>query len=135
MDLNIPSLRHRRQVAASTVLYQMQTRLFPPDLKQMLPQPCVVRRATGTILSMPRHALTELISRTYSTSRTVILSICNGLPDSEVGEIYGNGAPSFNRAVCIIILFQKIQLRPCNNIGNNTWRARDYGEARKVFNI
>ena len=64
----------------------------------VLPVPYVVKRATRTSLSMPRHALIEPISGTYSTGRTLIHSavqIWNGLPDSVVGAIYDNGAQSF----------------------------------------
>ncbi|XP_072017132.1 uncharacterized protein [Amphiura filiformis] len=72
MDLNIPSLHHRRQVAAASVLYKMHTSLCPPNLKALLPKPYVIRRATRTSLSMPSHALTEPVSRTLSTGRTFV---------------------------------------------------------------
>ena len=98
LELNIPSLLHRRQVAATAVIYKMHTSLCPPDLKRMLPQPYVIRRATRTSLSMPSHALTEPVSRTYSTGRTFIhtaVQTWNSLPDSVVGEISDNGFQSF----------------------------------------
>ncbi len=72
-ELNIPSVHQRRQVAAATVLYKMHTILFPPDLKALLPQPYVVRRATRSSLSMPFHALAVPTSRTVSTGRTLSL--------------------------------------------------------------
>ena len=102
VDLNIPSLHHRQQVAATTVLYKMHTRLCSPDLTLMLPQPYVVRRATRTSLSVPRHGLTEPISRSYSSSRTFTHSVIhfwNGPPESVVGEINDSGTQSFKSRV------------------------------------
>ena len=102
LELNIPSLHHRRQVAATTVIYKMHTSLCPADLKGMLPQPYVIRRATRTSLTMPSHALIEPVSRTYSTGRTFIhtaVHIWNNLPDSVVGEISDNGFQSFKSRV------------------------------------
>ncbi|XP_072015675.1 uncharacterized protein [Amphiura filiformis] len=98
MHLNIPSLHHRRQVAAASVLYKMHTSLCPLDLKALLPKHYVIRRAIRTSLSMPSHALTEPVSRTLSTGRTfvhVAVHVWNGLPDSVVGEITDYGAQSF----------------------------------------
>ncbi|XP_072020331.1 uncharacterized protein [Amphiura filiformis] len=100
IDLNIPSLHHRRQVAAASVLYKMHTSLCPPDLKALLPKPFVIRRASR--LSMPSHALTEPVSRTLSTGITfvhVAVHVWNGLPDSVVGEITGYGAQSIKSRV------------------------------------
>ena len=37
VDLHIPTLHHRCQAAATTVLYKMHTSLCPPALKRMLP--------------------------------------------------------------------------------------------------
>ena len=101
-ELNISSLHERRQVAAATVLYKMHTSLCPPDLKALLPQPFVVRRATRSSLSMPCHALTVPVSRTFSTGRTFIhtaVHVWNSLPDSVVSDISDNGTPSFKRRV------------------------------------
>ena len=97
-ELNISSLHQRRQVAAATVLYKMHTSTCPPDLKALLPQPFVVRRATRSSLSMPCHALTVPTSRTVSTGRTFIhtaVQVWNSLPDDVVGNISDNGTPSF----------------------------------------
>ncbi len=101
-ELNISSLHQRRQVAAATVLYKMHTSLCPPDLKAVLPQPYVVRRATHSSLSMPCHALAVPTSRTDSTCRTFIIStvqVWNSLPDDVVGNILDNGTPSFKSRV------------------------------------
>ncbi|KAI8514470.1 hypothetical protein Bbelb_070610 [Branchiostoma belcheri] len=38
-ELSIPSLLHRRQVAAVSLIYKMHMSTCPPDLKKMLPQP------------------------------------------------------------------------------------------------
>ena len=55
--LNIASLHHRRQVAAVTTLYKMQTSSCPLDLRTMLPPPFVRRCATRSSMSMPDNAL------------------------------------------------------------------------------
>ena len=63
-NLNIPSLHHRRQVAAAAVvLYKMRTGLCPEDLKKLVPPPYRIRRATRSSLSTPSHALQEPTSR------------------------------------------------------------------------
>ena len=102
LDLNIPTLHHRRQVAAMTVLYKMHTSQCPSDLKMMLPQPYIIRRTTRSSTSMPSHALTEPKSRTHSTGRSFIhtaVTIWNSLPDNIVGVIKENGAQSFKKRV------------------------------------
>ena len=55
-QLNISSLHHRRQVAAATVLYKMHISLCSRNLKALLPEPFVVRRATRSSLSLPSYA-------------------------------------------------------------------------------
>ena len=100
--LNISSLHQRRQVAAATVVYKMHTSLCLPDLKALLPEPYVVRRATRSSVSMPSHALTVPVSRTVSTGRTFIhtaVQVWNSLSDDVVGNISDNGKSSFKRRV------------------------------------
>ena len=107
-QLNIPSLQHRRRVAAATVLYKMQTNLCPSDMKSMLPQPYVIRRSTRTSRAMPRHALTIPTSRTYSTDRSflhIAVPLWNNLPEGTVGEINDSGVQSFKRRVHQHLLF------------------------------
>ena len=99
---NIPSLQHRRLVAAATVIYKMHTSLCPLNLKMMLPRPYVIRRATRSSLAMSSHALAEPLSRTQSTGRSFIhtaVRVWNNLPDSVVGEISENGMQSFKKRV------------------------------------
>ena len=55
VKLTIPSLLHRQQVAAPTVLYRMHASHWPADLRVMLPQPSVTRRVTRANVSMPLH--------------------------------------------------------------------------------
>ena len=96
IELNISSLHQRRQVAA--VLYKMHTSKCLIDLRALLPQPFVVRRATRSSLSMPCHALAVPVSRTVSTGRTFIhtaVHVWNSLPDNVVGDITENGVEPF----------------------------------------
>ena len=83
-QLNISSLHHRRQVAAATVLYKMHISLCSRNLKALLPEPFVVRRATRSSLSLPSYAcwqcpfpeqylLTEPLSTLQSQSGTACL--------------------------------------------------------------
>ena len=95
MDLNISSLHHRRQVTATNVLYKMHTSLRPPDLKVMLPQPCLVWRAIRTSLSMPRAEF----------SPTLLFQLWNALPDSVTGEINDNDTQSFKSRVHHRLIF------------------------------
>ena len=100
--LNITSLHQRRQVAAATVLYKMHTSMCPSDLKALLPQPYVIRRATRSSVSMPCHALTLPSSRTVSSGRTFIhaaVQVWNSLPDEVVGDIHDIGIQSFKSRV------------------------------------
>ena len=101
-ELNISTLHQRRQVAAATVLYKMHTSLCPTDLRSLLPQPYVVRRATRSSMSMPCHALAVPVSRTISTGRTFIhaaVHVWNSLPDNIVGNITDDGVVSFKSRV------------------------------------
>ena len=102
IELNISSLHQRRQVAAVAVLYKMHTSKCPIDLRALLPQPFVVRRATRSSLSMPCHALAVPVSRTVSTGRTFIhtaVHVWNSLPDNVVGDITENGVEPFKSRV------------------------------------
>ena len=103
LNLNIPALQHRRQVAAMTVLYKMHTSQCPSALKMMLPQPYIIRRTTRSSMSMPSHALTEPKSRTHSTGRRSFIrtavTVWNSLPENIVGVINENGAQSFKKRV------------------------------------
>ena len=97
-NYNIPSLSHRRQVAAAVVLYKMHTSKCPVDLKRLLPSPYQIRRMTRSSLSMPSHALEELKSRTHSTGKSfthAAVTIWNSLPENIVGVISESGAQSF----------------------------------------
>ena len=97
-NFNIPSLSHRRQVAAAVVMYKMHTSKCPVDLKRLLPPPYQIRRMTRSSLSMPSHALEELKSRTHSTGRSfthAAVTIWNSLPENIVGVISDSGAQSF----------------------------------------
>ena len=56
-ELAITSLKHRREVAAVTVLYKMHTSHCPRDLQALLPNPYTSRRTTRASSSMPDHAV------------------------------------------------------------------------------
>ena len=96
--LNIPSLHHRRLVAAATVLYKMHTSQCPADLRGLLPPPFVRRRTTRSSVSMPEHALSLPGSKTYCLDRSFIhtaVPLWNSLPDSIVGNITDAGFHHF----------------------------------------
>ena len=96
--LNISSLLHRRQVAAVTVLFKMQTSHCPVDLSALLPPPYIRRRATRSSVSMPDHALSLPVARTRCLDRSFIHSavpLWNSLPDTVVGNITTAGIQSF----------------------------------------
>ncbi|KAI8485838.1 hypothetical protein Bbelb_363900 [Branchiostoma belcheri] len=95
LTLNIPSLQHRRQVAAAALLYKMHTDTCPAGLKTMLTKPYTFRRTTRTSLAMPTHALAQPVSRTGRTFIHTGVQIWNQLPDTIVGNIYNNGLQSF----------------------------------------
>ena len=83
-------------------LKEMQTSLCLADLRDMLPPPYKVKRATRSSLSMPSHALEEPTSRTHSTGRSFLhtaVSIWNSLPEDIVGLIGDRGAQSFKMRV------------------------------------
>ena len=103
-NFNIPSLYHRRRVAATIVLCKMHTSHCPADLKRLLPPPLLftppfqIRRMTRSSLSMPSHALEEAKSRTQSTGRSfshVAVKMWNSLPETIVSQINDKGAQSF----------------------------------------
>ena len=96
--LNISSLLHRRQVAAVTVLFKMQTSHCPEDLSALLPPPYIRRRATRSSVSMPDHALSLPVARTRCLDRSFIhtaVPLWNSLPDTVVGNITTAGIQSF----------------------------------------
>ena len=97
-QLNIPSLHHRRKVAAATVLYKMQTSQCPADLKALLPPAYVKRRTTRSSVVMPDHALSLPKARTYCLDRSFIhtaIPLWNSLPDTVVGDISEEGLQLF----------------------------------------
>ncbi|KAI8502616.1 hypothetical protein Bbelb_193180 [Branchiostoma belcheri] len=101
-ELNIPTLLHRRQVAAVSLIYKMHMSTCPPGLKKMLPQPYTIRRTTRSSLSTGKHTLTVPVSRTHATGRTFIhtaVDIWNSLPDNVVGRITDNNLQSFKTRV------------------------------------
>ena len=73
-QLSIPSLTHRREVAAVTVFYKMYTRHCPRDLYKLLPPPLKRLRVTRSSASMPDHALTVPDARTNSLDRSFVHS-------------------------------------------------------------
>ena len=86
-------------------LKEMQTSLCLADLRDMLPPPYKVKRATRSSLSVPSHALEEPTSRTHSTGRSFLhtaVSIWNSLPEDIVGLIGDRltGEPNPSRCVC-----------------------------------
>ena len=102
IELNISSLHQRRQVAAVAVLYKMRTSKYTMDLRTLFPQPCAVRRATRSSMSMPCHVPAVPVSRTVPTGRTLIHTadhLWNTLPDNVAGDITENSAQTFKRRV------------------------------------
>ena len=96
--LAIDSLHHRRQVAATTVLYKMHTSHSPADLRAMLPSKYVRRRNTRSSTSMPTHALSMPAAKTSTLDRSFLHSavrIWNSLPDAAVGTISVKGIQNF----------------------------------------
>ncbi|CAH1244388.1 Hypp7294 [Branchiostoma lanceolatum] len=89
LELNIPSLHNRPQVAATA--YKMHTNHVPQPFNSP-------RRTTRSSQAMRRHALTEPVSRTHTTGRTFThasVSTWNALPDSVVRDISTRGLQSF----------------------------------------
>ena len=96
-QLSNPSLAHRWQIAALSVLYKMHTRHCPTDLYTLLPPPQKRIRVTRASTSMPDHALTVPDARTNSLDRGFIhstVSIWNSLPDAIVSDISATGLNS-----------------------------------------
>ena len=102
-QLAIPSLQHRRDVAAVTVLYKMHTSHCPRDLQELLPCPYTSGRTTLASSSMPNHALAMPHAKLTSTlDRTFLHSairIWNALPDTVVGKIKSDSVQSFKQRV------------------------------------
>ena len=73
-ELAIPSLQHRREVAAVTVLYKMHTSHCPRDLQELLPCPYTSGRTTRASSSMPNNALTMPHAKTSTLDRTFLHS-------------------------------------------------------------
>ena len=97
-QLAITSLLHRRQVAATTLLYKMHTCHCPADLRAMLPPSFVMRRTTRTCLSMPNHALSLPAASTTSLDRSFLhtaVRIWNNVPDNVVCDIQDSGIQAF----------------------------------------
>ena len=106
-QLSIPSLAHRRQVAAVSVLYKMHSQHCPKDLGDMLPPSLERRRMTRLSASMPDHALALPDAKTSSLDRSFIHSavrIWNSLPDSVVGNISITGLQAFKSRVHVYLL-------------------------------
>ena len=99
-DLSIPSLTHRRQVAADCVLYKMHPQQYPKDLNGMLPPPLERRRVTRASISTPDHAVPLPTANTHQFDRSFIHTasrIWNSLPDHVVGTPSCIGLYSFKR--------------------------------------
>jgi len=93
VDLVIPLLHHINELAATHMLYKTHTSLYPPAIKLMFPQPCMVTQAICTSVSLPRQVVTEMISRTFSAGWTFIYSavqISDRLPDTILYETEDN---------------------------------------------
>ena len=101
-ELAIPSLQHRREVAAVTVLYKMHTSHCPRDLQELLPCPYTSGRTTRASSSVPNHALAMLHAKTSTLDRTFLHSairIWNVLPGTVVGKIKCQRVHSFKQRV------------------------------------
>ena len=101
-ELAIPSLQHRREVAAVTVHYKMHGSHCPRDLQELLSCPYTSGRTTRASPSMPNHALAMPHAKTSTLDRTFLHSavrIWNALPDTVVGEIKSDSVQSFRQRV------------------------------------
>lgn len=97
-NLAIDSLHHRRQVAATTLLYKMHTSHIPADLRALLPSQYIRRRNTRSSTFMPTHALSMPAAKTFTLDRSFLHSairIWNSLPDAAVGTISIKGIQNF----------------------------------------
>ena len=103
--LSIPSLTHRHQVAAASVLYKMHfAKLCPKDFNEMLPLPLETKRVTiGPVYSStPDHAVSIPAARTHQLDRSFIhtaSTVWNSLPDHVVGTISYMGLKSCKNRV------------------------------------
>ena len=94
----ISKLSHRREVAATTVLYKMHTPSCPVDLKALLPPPHIPGRITRRTL--PSHALEIPKSNTKCLDRSFLHSAImtwNSLPPAVVGDITPMGIHTFKK--------------------------------------
>ena len=101
-ELAIPSLQHRREVAAVTVLYKMHNSHCPRDLQELLPCPYTSGRTTRASSSMPNHALAMPHAKTSTLDITFLHSeimIWNALPDTVVGRIKCDSVQFFKQRV------------------------------------
>ena len=107
-NLAINSLHHRRQVAATTVLYKMHTAHSPADLRALLPSLYERRRCTRSSTSMPTHALSVPAAKTSTLDRSFLHSairVWNNLPDTTVGTISGSRLQAFKSQVHRHLIF------------------------------
>ena len=89
-ELNIYPLQHRRDVAASTLMYKMHTPSCPDKLKELRPPERSRRRNTRLNSVLHQHAVETRRTRTLSFDRTFTVSgasLWNELPTSVVGII------------------------------------------------
>ena len=101
-ELAIPRLKHRREVAAVTVLYKMHSSHCPRDLQELLPCPYTSGRTTRASSSMPNHALAMPHAKTSTLDRTFLHSairIWNALPDTVLGKIKIHSVQSFKQRI------------------------------------
>ena len=99
-ELAIPSLQHRREEAAVTVLYKMHTSHCPRDLQVLLPCPYTSGRTTRASSSMPNHALAMPHTKTSTLDRTFLhcaIRTWKALPDIVVGKIKSDSVQSFKQ--------------------------------------
>ena len=89
-ELNIHPLQHRRNVAASTLMYKMHTSSCPEKLKDLRPSKHQRRRTTRLNSVIQQHAVETRRTKTLSFDRTFTISgasLWNSLPDNVVGLI------------------------------------------------
>ena len=89
-DFNIQSLRHRRNVAASTLMYKMHTPACPEKLKELCPPAQTRRRNTRLNSLIQQHAVETKRTKTLSFDRTFTVSgalLWNDLPSNVVGIV------------------------------------------------
>ena len=97
-DYNIQSLQHRRNVAASSLMYKMHTPACPEKLRELCP-PAQTRPRRNTRLNsvIQQHAVETKRTRTLSFDRTFTVSgasLWNALPSDVVGMINSSASTS-----------------------------------------